>query len=403
VLVSDREAEHIPGCNMAFRKTALEEVGGFDPQFRVAGDDVDICWRVRAAGHKLGFSPAALVWHRPRATVGAYWRQQRAYGRAEAMLERKWPEKYSANGHAHWSGRLYRNGLHAGLGRWRVYYGTWGSALFQSLYAPGGGALSSVLLSPVWYLAIATLALLSIGALLWSLLVVALPLLASGIAVAVVFAATSASRTDVIGSRTLPPRALASRWLLTTLLHLLQPLARVSGRLGASGAPRAHSRRFATPFPRLIKTWTETWQPGFQRLAEMESALRKAGATVSRGGVYDRWDLQARHGVAAAVRVRMGVEEHGAGRQLVRVHLAPRYSRAVLALLVVLSLLAFAAWISDDAAAAALLGGSAVAVAARAVQSAGFAMAAALRQVHGSTEGGWVVGREVRRLKVKGT
>src|SRR5262249_45823375 len=34
VLVSDREAEHIPGCNMAFRKGALEAVGGFDPQFR---------------------------------------------------------------------------------------------------------------------------------------------------------------------------------------------------------------------------------------------------------------------------------------------------------------------------------------------------------------------------------
>src|SRR6185436_3405801 len=34
VLVSDSEAEHIPGCNMAFRKSALDEVEGFDPQFR---------------------------------------------------------------------------------------------------------------------------------------------------------------------------------------------------------------------------------------------------------------------------------------------------------------------------------------------------------------------------------
>src|SRR2546430_12690953 len=34
VLLSDREAEHIPGCNMAFRKTRLEAIGGFDPQFR---------------------------------------------------------------------------------------------------------------------------------------------------------------------------------------------------------------------------------------------------------------------------------------------------------------------------------------------------------------------------------
>ena len=46
VLLSDTEAEHIPGCNMAFRKTALQAIGGFDPQFRTAGDDVDVCWRL---------------------------------------------------------------------------------------------------------------------------------------------------------------------------------------------------------------------------------------------------------------------------------------------------------------------------------------------------------------------
>src|SRR6266704_2014322 len=31
VLLSDQEAEHIPGCNMAFRKASLQAIGGFDP------------------------------------------------------------------------------------------------------------------------------------------------------------------------------------------------------------------------------------------------------------------------------------------------------------------------------------------------------------------------------------
>src|SRR5438094_6000224 len=35
VLLSDAVAEHIPGCNMAFRTAALKAAGGFDPQFRV--------------------------------------------------------------------------------------------------------------------------------------------------------------------------------------------------------------------------------------------------------------------------------------------------------------------------------------------------------------------------------
>ena len=30
------------------RRDALQEIGGFDPMFRAAGDDVDLCWRLRA-------------------------------------------------------------------------------------------------------------------------------------------------------------------------------------------------------------------------------------------------------------------------------------------------------------------------------------------------------------------
>ena len=42
VMLTDRQAEHIPGCNMAFFKVVLEEIGGFDPIFHAAGDDVDV-------------------------------------------------------------------------------------------------------------------------------------------------------------------------------------------------------------------------------------------------------------------------------------------------------------------------------------------------------------------------
>src|SRR5439155_13541763 len=122
VLVSDQEAEHIPGCNMAFRREALLDVGGFDPQFRTAGDDVDICWRLRDAGLGLGFSPAATVWHHRRATVRGYWKQQRGYGKAEADLERKWPHKYTTGGHVTWRGRLYGDGFarKTASRRWRI-------------------------------------------------------------------------------------------------------------------------------------------------------------------------------------------------------------------------------------------------------------------------------------------
>ncbi|MGO9268030.1 MAG: glycosyltransferase [Candidatus Binataceae bacterium] len=106
VLVGDDRAEHLAGCNMIFRKAALLELGGFDPQFTAAGDDVDICWRMLDAGFTLGFCPSAFVWHFRRNTVKAYYGQQRGYGKAEAMLFPKYPERFNALGQIRWRGTI---------------------------------------------------------------------------------------------------------------------------------------------------------------------------------------------------------------------------------------------------------------------------------------------------------
>ena len=379
VLVSDSEAEHIPGCNMAFRKSALEEIDGFDPQFRVAGDDVDVCWRLQGAGHKLGFCPAAFVWHEPRDSLRAYWRQQRGYGRAEALLERKWPEKYGAGGHARWKGRLYGKGEQAGLGRWRVYYGTWGSQLFQSLYAPEGGGPSSFLMTPEWYLWLVVLGSVSAVAVLWKPLLAAALLLVAGGVAALTAAGVSAGRTPAVGRLGLSRRVHAWRWLLMTTLHLVQPIARMSGR--ASGRPaalRLRSPRFAMPMSRLFTSWSEAPRSSSERLTKIESAVRATGTIVSRGSAYDRWDLEARRSFLGAVRIRMGLEEHGGGRQLVRLHVAPTCSRMAVALVAVLAVLGLVASLGHAYAAAILLAVVAGVLVTRVVQVTGSAMGAVL-------------------------
>ena len=60
VLLDDEEAEHLPGCNLAVTRAAFEAIGGFDPVFQTAGDDVDFCWRLRDAGWRLGL-PRGLL------------------------------------------------------------------------------------------------------------------------------------------------------------------------------------------------------------------------------------------------------------------------------------------------------------------------------------------------------
>jgi O-antigen biosynthesis protein len=68
VLLSDREAEHIPGCNMAFRRQALEEVGGFDERFFAYLEDADWGLRAQLAGWPCLWVPTAVAYHLGGAT-----------------------------------------------------------------------------------------------------------------------------------------------------------------------------------------------------------------------------------------------------------------------------------------------------------------------------------------------
>jgi O-antigen biosynthesis protein len=337
ILLSDSEAEHIPGCNMAFRKAALEAIGGFDPQFRMAGDDVDVCWRLQQKGWTLGYSPGAMVWHHRRNTIRAYWKQQHNYGKAESFLEKKWPEKYNIAGHVTWAGRVYGNGhQYKAWSQGRIYHGTWGSAPFQSIYQSPAGALESWLSMPEWYLSVAALAPISALGFLWFPLFYFLPFLALALYAPIFQAVLSSARVSFPASRRSRFEWVKLR-TVTAFLHLLQPLARLTGRL-RSGLTfwRYKASGFAMPWPRKLAVWTEHWRDPTERLKCFEADLRKAGAYVRRGGDYDRWDLEVRTGVLGSLRLLMAVEDHGAGNQFVRVRFWPRFS-----LLEVLSLISF--------------------------------------------------------------
>src|SRR5262249_35317376 len=133
VLLDNELAEHVAGCNMAFRKKVLEAVGGFDPLYRVAGDDVDVGWKVLGRGEKIAFSPAAIVWHHRRPDAAAYLRQQAGYGYAEGLLEARYPERYRLVGGASWRGRVYEGppARFPWRKRGRVLRGPQAAGLFQ--------------------------------------------------------------------------------------------------------------------------------------------------------------------------------------------------------------------------------------------------------------------------------
>jgi GT2 family glycosyltransferase len=322
VLVSDREAEHIPGCNMAFRRDALAAVEGFDPRYRAAGDDVDLCWRLQDRGWKIGFHAAAMDWHHRRNSIMTYWKQQQGYGKAEALLEEKWPERYNPAGHLTWGGRLYGRGwtLTALPGKWRIYHGTWGSAPFQSLYqSPSGGWLSLPLM-PEWYLLIGVIALFSLVGLTWQpLLTVSVPLLLLALALPIMQAVRSAA-----GATFEPTWTRGQRLRLravTAVLHVMQPLARLIGRIKHGLTPwrkrRAAPKRWQLR-PSYPTLWFEEWQDPADILTRLSGTLQRWGIPCRSGGDYDDWDLEVRGGTIGTARLNMAVEEHGGGKQLYR-------------------------------------------------------------------------------------
>ena len=379
VLLSDDIAEHIPGCNTAVRRDVLADIGGFDPRFRIAGDDVDMCWRLQDAGHTIGFSPAALVWHHRRNSVRTYLRQQRNYGRAEGLLEQKWPERYNRFGHLSWAGRIYGAGSRmARVKRARVGYGTWGSALFQSIYEPAPGMLTSVALMPEWYIVIVALAAAAALGVLWAPMLLALPFLCAALLLVALRAFTAASRTHELGYRKLPLRRRVKLRALTTLLHMVQPLVRLVGRLDAGLSPwrRRCARRWARPWRTTISVWSEHWGAPEVWLSGVESRLRPACDAARRGTDFDRWDIEARGGPFGTGRLLCAIEEHGAGRQLVRFRMWPVISRGAIVLILALATLALLAVGDGAVAAGVVLAASAVATAGVAVYDAGLAVGA---------------------------
>jgi cellulose synthase/poly-beta-1,6-N-acetylglucosamine synthase-like glycosyltransferase len=78
----------------AFRRSVLVEAGGFDPSFPVPNnEDVDLSWRLAAAGHRMVFAPAAVVAHQHRPTLAGYVALKVKRGYWRMKVYRRYPGK----------------------------------------------------------------------------------------------------------------------------------------------------------------------------------------------------------------------------------------------------------------------------------------------------------------------
>src|SRR5207302_8028486 len=64
------DVAYLSGAALAVRASALEQLGGFDEAFFCYYEETDLCWRIRMAGLRCVYEPAATVYHLGSFTFG---------------------------------------------------------------------------------------------------------------------------------------------------------------------------------------------------------------------------------------------------------------------------------------------------------------------------------------------
>ena len=322
VLLTDVVAEHIPGCNMAFYKWAFEKIGGFDPEYRKAGDDVDFCWRLQQEGEVIAFSPAAIVWHYRRFTLKAFRKQQEGYGEAESLLRFKHLVFFGPTGTAKWRGQIYGAPRFTWLvNRPVIYHGVFGEGLFQCIYPTPQSEIAAYVSSIEWV------------ALTVAIFVASIPLPFLRIVPYLMFGATLLVALSYMIHAKLEPRfdTIRAR-LLVIFLALSQPLVRGWTRYYVwlkfkRTPPSVIATREQDFHPSRIGNisrlnfWSEEGKGREALLPEMTAALESEGWSYSIDTGWKDWDVQVYGSFWWGIKALTVTEYHGGPKALTRVRL----------------------------------------------------------------------------------
>jgi O-antigen biosynthesis protein len=321
VLLTDVIAEHIPGCNMAFYKWAFDKIGGFDTEYRKAGDDVDFCWRLQQEGQIIAFSPAAIVWHYRRFTLSAFRKQQEGYGEAESLLRFKHLVFFGPTGSAKWKGQIYGAPRFTWLvNRPVIYHGVFGEGLFQSIYPTPQSEVAAYLSSVEWV------------ALTIFILALSVPFPILRIVPYLMFGGTFlVALSYMIHARLEPGHDTIRARLLVTFLALAQPLVRGWARYftwlkfkrtppAVIATPEENFTRHHGSSSRMVY-WSENGLGRESLLHEVIGALESEGWSYSTDTGWKRWDIQIYGSFWWGIRLTTVTEYHGGPKCLTRVNL----------------------------------------------------------------------------------
>jgi hypothetical protein len=311
---------------MAFYRWAFEAIGGFDPEYRKAGDDVDFCWRIQQTGWVISFSPTAIVWHYRRFTLRAFLKQQDGYGEAESLLRFKHLIFFGPTGTAKWRGQIYGTTRFSWfVNRPIIYHGIFGEGFFQSIYPAPQSEVAAYLSSIEWF-ALAIF-LFGLGIFLPGLRIVPYLMLGGTFCVALSY---------MVPARIEPKFDTVHARLLVMILAFVQPLVRGFSRyftwLRFKRTP-ANVIRKHEHLPELARSrgslsrrvfWSEQGRDRHYFLGEMFRLLEEEGWRYSTDSGWNDWDIQIYGNFWWSIALQTVTEYHGGGKCLTRVRLRNR-------------------------------------------------------------------------------
>jgi hypothetical protein len=110
-LISDDEAEHIPGCNMAFRREVLEAHRRLRPAVPGRGRRRGLCWRCARRASASASAPPPSCGTTAETRFAPIWPSSADTARPRACSSASGRRNYSPAGHPIWTGRLLRERL----------------------------------------------------------------------------------------------------------------------------------------------------------------------------------------------------------------------------------------------------------------------------------------------------
>jgi GT2 family glycosyltransferase len=103
-----RNFSAVTAACLMMRRTVFEEMNGFDEDFAVSYNDVDLCLRLRRRGYLVVYTPYATLYHHQSASRGPY--NPETDRKYEELLQTRWKQVFE-DGDPYYNPHLTVSGL----------------------------------------------------------------------------------------------------------------------------------------------------------------------------------------------------------------------------------------------------------------------------------------------------